>query len=62
MTEVEKLYAYSDALDLLKSTVRRLSDLECDYVIEKVMDDVADVVEFLEPIHNRQDKIVGGQL
>ncbi len=58
LNAVEKYYAYSDARDILKHALRKISDLEDDVVMETLRDNLEWIIDYLEPIYYRQEKIM----
>lgn len=57
LNAVEKYYAYSNARDILKHTLRKVSDLEDDSVMEVVRDRLEWIIDYLEPIYYKQEEI-----
>lgn len=58
MNAKEKYYAYGDARDILKHALRKISDLEDDAVMETLRDNLEWIIDYLEPIYYRQEKIM----
>ena len=57
LNAVEKYYAYSDARDILKHALRKVSNLEDDAVMEVVKDRLYWIIDYLEPIYYKQEEV-----